>query len=87
MFSDITIYKTAVLNFNTFLVDYVDALFDFYKLPALKQKAIFSTAMLQSSFLAALNESLSSVSPAKLKMTKSIRFYHKDEISKNILHH
>lgn len=31
MFSDITIYKTAA--FNTFLVDYVDALFDSYKLP------------------------------------------------------
>lgn len=30
-FSDITIYKTAA--FNTFLDDYVDALFNSYKLP------------------------------------------------------
>lgn len=34
-FSDITIYKTAA--FNTFLDDYVDALFNSYKLPEVLQ--------------------------------------------------
>lgn len=41
----------------------------------------------QSGFLEALNySSLLSTSPAKLKMTQSIRFYHKYEISKNSLY-